>query len=248
MARGRLQKIQKKRPTDMEKLIRTTIDGLDVLSLIRPNASHTVVLLHGFGADMNDLAPLHSYLDSNKKWNWLFPNGPIEVPIGPHMSGHAWFPIRMADIEAAARRGEVVNLSDTLPDGMLAASSRIKSMLASMQLDLSKVVLGGFSQGAMMSCEVALTLGEQVKGMVLLSGTLIHRKVWVEAAPQKKGLPFIQSHGRSDPILGFSYADDLYNVLTAAGLNGEFLPFQGAHEIPLPVINRVSHFLESLLP
>ena len=230
----------------MEKLSRATVDGLDVLTLIRPSVRRTVMLLHGFGADMNDLAPLHSYLDPHGQWNWIFVNAPLEVPIGPHMTGRAWFPIRMADIEAAAMRGEVVNLADTLPSGMLDAAARIKSLIKALHINENDLVLGGFSQGAMMSCEVGLTLDDDLKGMVLLSGTLIHRKAWIEAAPLRKSVPFIQSHGRSDPILGFAYADDLFNILSAAGLKGEFLPFQGAHEIPLPVIKRVASFLEHL--
>ena len=46
--------------------IRSTIDGIDCITVTRPNATKTVMILHGFGADMNDLAPLHSQLDPDQ--------------------------------------------------------------------------------------------------------------------------------------------------------------------------------------
>jgi phospholipase/carboxylesterase len=203
-------------------------------------------MLHGFGADMSDLAPLHSYLDPKGCFNWIFPNGVLEVPIGPHATGRAWFPIRMTDIEAAALRGEVVDFADVFPDGMAAAEQRLKGLITHLRLDLCDLVLGGFSQGAMMTCQVALTLPSDVAGMILFSGTCINRKVWEQNAPQHASIPFIQSHGKEDPILGFRHAERLHTLLTNAGLNGKFMGFQGFHEIPMPVIREASDFLLGL--
>lgn len=225
---------------------RTVIDGIECLTLIRPEANKTVIMLHGFGADMNDLAPLHSYLDPTGKFNWIFPNGIQEVPIGPHMTGRAWFPIRMADIEAAAMRGQVVDFSDVFPDGMKEAEERLKSLINHLRLDLKDLILGGFSQGAMMTCQVALTLDRDIKAMILFSGTCINRKVWEQNAPLHKSIPFIQSHGKDDPILGFQHAERLHSLLATAGLRGEFIPFNGFHEIPMPVIRQAEKFLDQL--
>ena len=228
------------------KPIRSVIDGIECLTITRPQAKKTVMLLHGFGADMNDLAPLHSYLDPKGIFNWVFPNGIQEVPIGPHVTGKAWFPIRMADIEAAAMRGDVVDFGEVFPDGMAEAEGRIKSLIKNLRIDLNDLILGGFSQGAMMTCQVALTLPTDVCGMILFSATTINLKVWEREAPRHSAIPFIQSHGKDDPILGFSHAERLYSILSACGLKGRFLPFQGFHEIPLPVIREATRFLEAL--
>ncbi len=227
-------------------LTRSVIDGLECLTLTRPGTRKTVIMLHGFGADMNDLGPLHSYLDPAGKFNWIFPNGIREVPIGPHVTGRAWFPIRMADIEAAAMRGEVVDFSEVFPEGMHDAELRIKSLIHHLRIEASDLVLGGFSQGAMMTCQVALTLPVDLCGMILFSATCINRKVWEENAPKHQAIPFIQSHGKEDPILGFQHAERLYSILTNAGLKGSFMPFQGFHEIPLPVIRETQRFLDGL--
>ena len=225
---------------------KTTIDGIDCQTLIRPKAEKTVIMLHGFGADMNDLAPLHSYLDPDGVYNWIFPNGILEVPIGPHVSGRAWFPIRMAEIEAAAMRGDVVDFAEVFPDGMGEAEKRLKSLITHLRIKPSDLVLGGFSQGAMMTCQIALTMQEDVRGMILFSGNCVNLKTWQENAPRHRAIPFIQSHGEEDPILGFKHAERLYKMLTANGLSGRFLPFKGFHEIPLPVIREASRFLMSI--
>ena len=71
------------------KPLGAVIDGLECMALTRPRATKTVIMLHGFGADMNDLAPLHTYLDPDGHFNWIFPQGILTVPIGPHATGRA---------------------------------------------------------------------------------------------------------------------------------------------------------------
>ena len=227
-------------------LTRSVIDGIDCLILVRENATKTVIILHGFGADMNDLAPLHSYLDPKGHFNWIFPNGTEEVPIGPHVSGRAWFPIRMAEIEEAASHGDTVDFADVCPPGMIEAETRLKTFIKTLQIKSEDLILGGFSQGAMMACQIALTLSEDIAGMLLFSGNCINFQVWSENAARHKNLPFFQSHGQEDPILGFKHAERLYKMLSTAGLKGEFIPFKGFHEIPLPVIRESAKFLEKI--
>ena len=72
--------------------------------------------------------------------------------------------------------------------------------------------------------------------LVLFSGTLIDRAS-LEASletklPQASGTKFFQSHGSSDPLLEYSQAQDLFKLLEDKGLKGEFVSFEGGHEIP----------------
>jgi phospholipase/carboxylesterase len=224
----------------------TTIDGLDVLAITRPNTTRTVVMLHGYGADYEDLAPLAAHLDPHRSWNWIFPNGILAVPIGPHMQGHAWFPIRISELEAAAQRGELVDFADEFPDGMLEARRRLTSLIHHLRVPAADLVLGGFSQGAMMAVEVAAHLPDRVAALLLFSGTLINRKAWIKALPGKAPMRFLQSHGRADPLLGFAHAERLYETLGKAGLQGEFVPFDGGHEIPPSMVGRAAALLGQL--
>lgn len=224
----------------------TTIDGLECLCVTRPTATKTVIVMHGYGADMNDLAPLHTYLDPDGKFNWVFPNGICRVELGPHSMGRAWFPIRMADIEAAAMRGEVVDFADVLPDGMTEAEKRLKSLIATLRVSPANLILGGFSQGSMMACQVALTMPDDIAALLLFSGTSINFKTWEQQASQHTKIPYFQSHGTEDPVLGFKHAERLHGMLSRAGLKGHFIPFRGFHEIPLPIIREAAKFLDTL--
>lgn len=222
---------------------RSTVDGIELITTLRPGVRKTVMLLHGFGASCDDLAPLGQYLDRSQEWNWIYPEGILEVPTSPHTSGRAWFPIRMAEIEAAAMRGETVDFAEVLPQGMKNAEARIVSLIETLRIDPSDLVLGGFSQGAMMAVQVAINLKADLRGLILFSGTLINRNEWVEKLPAKRDIPFIQSHGKNDPILGFSHALRLNQQLKECGLKGDFHEFNGGHEIPLPIIQKAASFL-----
>ena len=48
----------------------------------------------------------------------------------------------------------------------------------------------------------------------------------------RAGLPVVQSHGRSDPVLAYQLAEELHRELESAGLDVQFLPFAGGHGIP----------------
>jgi phospholipase/carboxylesterase len=223
---------------------KSEIDGIEVLTVTRKNAIKTIVLMHGFGASYEDLSPLADVMDRGKKYNWIFPNGIVRVPMGPYVEGRAWFPIRMAEIEAAAARGSFVDFTEILPDGMKEAERRINSLFDSMHLDRSQTIIGGFSQGAMMSMQVALSSQVDFAGVILFSGTFINAKEWRNLLSRKTNLKFFQSHGISDPILSFSIAEKLSKELKESKMKTEFHAFSGHHEIPMDVISKSIKFCE----
>ena len=110
-------------------------------------------------------------------------------------------------------------------------------------LPFSKLVLGGFSQGAMITTDVALRLEEAPAGLVALSGTLLVEDAWRQKASARKGLPVFQSHGRFDGVLPFTAATWLEAMLRDAGLGVEFHAFDGGHEIPEDILVALAGFL-----
>ncbi|HLV65917.1 MAG TPA: hypothetical protein VKY73_08890, partial [Polyangiaceae bacterium] len=70
------------------------------------------------------------------------------------------------------------------------------------------------------------------------------KRVWSEAAPARRGLRVVQSHGRADPILPYANAEALRDLLVAAGLAVEFCPFAGGHGIPDAALERLSALLQ----
>jgi phospholipase/carboxylesterase len=209
------------------------------------NVKKAIVLLHGFGADNQDLASLAEYVGSSAGVSWFFPNGPHSVPIGPHTSGRAWFPLRLAELEEKG-----IDFTQVLPDGMDRAANSILKAIEGLRskhgLNWNQIVLGGFSQGAMMAVEVALRAPEAPAGVTIFSGSLVNEPLLKTLGPQKSGLKFFQSHGAQDFMLPFDLAEKLERNLSEAGWDGMLYGFRGGHEIPPAVLREWQSWLKSL--
>lgn len=219
-----------------------------LVSEMREPGAPTVVLFHGYGADASDLAPFADVFAALGPWRWVFPNGVREVPLGPFFTGRAWFPIDMAEVERAMMAGTYRNFKNTRPqglDGLIADGLRF---VESLQVAPEQLVLGGFSQGAMLATELSLRLKTPPAGLMILSGTLADEATIAELLAKKPQLRFLQSHGDRDPILDPAAARDLFNLLVAHGAEGEFVGFAGAHEIPRVVQEKMALFLKACLP
>ena len=110
-------------------------------------------------------------------------------------------------------------------------------------LPMQKLVLGGFSQGAMIATDVALRLEEAPGALVVLSGTLLIEDAWRTKAKARTGLPVFQSHGRQDPVLPFAAAEWLRDLFVEAGMQHEFVPFDGGHTIGEDALLKLGAFL-----
>lgn len=207
--------------------------------------NRAVVLFHGYGADMRDLAPLREWLDPGREWHWYFPNGPERVDLGAHYEGRAWFPIDMAALEAAMRRGTTRDFAgEAAPgfDAAVAGAEHLCQQLASRHPE--GLVVGGFSQGAMLTSHVALRGRVPLTGLLLLSGNLVDRRAVEALTPTP--VPVFQSHGRTDGVLGLRGAEALRDLLSAKNFPHTWSPFDGGHEIPPSVLEGARAFLGKL--
>jgi phospholipase/carboxylesterase len=206
-----------------------------------------VVLMHGFGAPGDDLAQLWRVLDVPHEVRFVFPEAPLSPEEFAPFAGRAWWRIDTAALEEAMAGGERPDRSHDEPDGMAEAHAAVLSLLDAVQQELDvpgeRIVLGGFSQGAMLACDVALGEARPLAGLVLLSGTLLAQPRWQAAMPARASLPVFQSHGRRDPLLPFAAAERLRDLFTGAGCNVDWVEFGGAHEIPMDVLQRLGAFL-----
>jgi phospholipase/carboxylesterase len=108
------------------------------------------------------------------------------------------------------------------------------------------IVLGGFSQGAMVASEVAFGSDARLRALVLLSGTLVDERTWERNFQMRRDMPVFLAHGRSDRMLPFAVADRFRTELEAAGLKVTWFPFDGGHEIPAAVVIELNKFLGAL--
>ncbi len=207
-----------------------------------------VVLLHGWGAPGDDLVPLGQEIDAPRGTRYVFPEAPLSLQMGFGDSRGWW----MLDIEKRQRElaaGRARDLSRKVPEGLAQARAQVIALLDELEhrQDAKQIVLGGFSQGAMLACDVALHTGKPLAGLVMLSGTLLAADKWTPLMPKRKGLKVFQSHGSVDPLLPSFMAEQLRDLLNQAGLSVEWVGFRGGHEIPGLVLDKLGAFLRAAL-
>ncbi len=205
-----------------------------------------LILFHGYGADAYDLRSLSEVIKTPKPTHLLFPQGVLEVPIGPGWTGRAWWNIDIEALQKAAASGMPRDLSESKPEGFEKLMPRIFGMIAQLKVPWNRIILGGFSQGAMLATDLFLRAPEAPKGLIVLSGALVNKTEWRELANQRAGSRFFISHGQNDLVLAHKGAAQLETMLVNAGLKGSLMTFQGGHEIPLSVIQKTNEYLKSL--
>ncbi len=171
-------------------------------------AGALVVFLHGYGADGADLLGLADVLAPHLPGvAFLAPDAPEPCQGGGF--GCQWFPIPWLDGSSpeAAEAGLRAAARDL--NGFLDAR------LAEEGLTPDRLVLVGFSQGAMLSLEVAPRRPEAVAGVVAISGRMLRPEALAAEAVVKP--PVLLIHGDQDPVVPFADMAKAGDALVAAG-------------------------------
>eukprot|EP00730_Choanoeca_flexa_P003157 TRINITY_DN11311_c1_g1_i3.p1 TRINITY_DN11311_c1_g1~~TRINITY_DN11311_c1_g1_i3.p1 ORF type:complete len:342 (+),score=52.77 TRINITY_DN11311_c1_g1_i3:337-1362(+) len=179
-----------------------------------------VVFLHGYGASNGEFTTLGAQLSSprmplaSKKVWYCCPQAP---------SNNAWWPLNLMELQAKAF-GSADGLARLIREpvaGLPEARSRITGLLEDIQsqtgLPASKIVLGGFSQGAILTVDVALHLTTDLAGICVFSGFPQIVEEWAKQAANHRNLPVFQAHGQRDFVLPFAGAGWLKELLETQG-------------------------------
>ncbi len=195
-----------------------------------------IVLLHGYGAPADDLVPLYRVFDVPREARFVFPAAPHSIPGMPF--GRAWWHIDMMRLQQQLERGSPSDLFRETPPGMPEARDMVVAALDAIDREMSPsdVVIGGFSQGAMLACDVMLQNPDRFAAGVFFSGAVFGE--WKLEAPAAKGPSAAEgkrvlvSHGRQDQVLPFAGGEALRERLVEGGFRVAWVPFNGGHEIP----------------
>jgi len=220
-----------------------TLECFIIPSAIENASTPTVVMLHGYGANAHDLAPLAGILDPERNYRWVFPNAPLLLGANPYFESRAWFPIDMDRLQNALETGDSRYFSDSLPDDFQTARASVYDMLQAMNLD-GPLVLGGFSQGSMIAADLTFSGELEVSKLILLSTTMVARPRWEEfLSKSTKSFRVFQSHGRIDPVLPYQAALEVKSILERNKVELSFIDFNDGHTIAPEALNLLSKFL-----
>jgi len=215
-----------------------------------------VVTLHGlgdWGESFVDFAPIIS----QTAYRFVFPNAPLPLP-GARFQ---WFRFQPSNFFGG------VSQARHHIEGLLAALS------ARYHTPANRIVLSGFSQGAMLTLETGLhyrdTTGKRLAGLIALSGMLVVEsartpnfmspdfkgyyasassattKILTEAAADS--LPILVAHGKRDTVVPLDAGRETVALLQKAGLPVEYTEFNYGHEISIETVNLIRQFLGKVL-
>ncbi len=175
---------------------------MTIAALERPAAGEpegALVLFHGRGADEHDLFPLLDHLDPERRLHGYAARGPLSLPPG----GAHWYALG--------------GLGTPDPGTFEPTFEAVAAWLDGLPFPAERTVLGGFSQGAVMSYALALAQGRpRPRAIVALSGFL----PVVESHPLDLSSPLPPvaiGHGVYDPVIGVEWGRQARERLEQAG-------------------------------
>ncbi|MFC4525675.1 carboxylesterase [Dyella halodurans] len=159
--------------------------------------THSVIWLHGLGADGNDFAPIVPELVS-PSWpalRFVFPHAPVRpVTVNGGMPMRAWYDI--AGVDLVSRQDEA---------GMRASMASVELLIARENergVPASRILLAGFSQGGAIALAAGLRHADRLAGIIALSTYLpLHESFAAERNPANAHTPIFWGHGTADPIV-----------------------------------------------
>jgi phospholipase/carboxylesterase len=170
------------------------------------------IMLHGLGDSIEGFRWLPEAM--NLPWmNYLLVNAPDE-----YYGGYSWFDFGGDILPGVVRSRKL--LFDLLDD------QRARGF------PTEQTILGGFSQGCLMSIDVGLRYRHRFAGMVGISGYVCQPEELLEQlSPVAFEQRLLITHGTKDPMIRFADVREQINLLKAAGLKIEFHEFLKAHTI-----------------
>jgi phospholipase/carboxylesterase len=194
-----------------------------------------VVMLHGFGANMRDLAGLTPYI-SKTGYVYTCPNAPIPFQLGPDVTGYGWHPPR----------------TEANGDDYRKAEQRLDAYFVEVFEQVNAVpgniVLLGFSQGGGMTYRCGLGKPDVFAGLVGLSASLPDPEDLRPKLPDSREQPIFIAHGNADPMVSMESAQNTMKFLVDEGYQPDYHEYNMSHEIPPMVIDDLVPWIEKVLP
>ncbi|EMY62756.1 alpha/beta hydrolase [Leptospira terpstrae] len=191
-----------------------------------------LLLLHGVGSNEEDLFSLTNYL----------PDSMLIVSVrGPLTLGrdsYGWYEVLFTTGQPK------INLEQERESRKLLLEF-LDYLKLNYQFDESKVWIGGFSQGAIMSYSIGLLHPERIKGIIALSGRLLEEnKTIVDATEKVLNKRIFISHGTNDRVLSVEYARSVKGYLESIGIHPHYKEYEEGHSINREMLKDLIQWLE----
>jgi phospholipase/carboxylesterase len=188
----------------------------DLIAVVRDAAGEpegALVLFHGRGADEHDLAPLLDVLDPERRFVGITPRGPLSLPPG----GAHWYAVHE------------IGYPD--PSTFLPTYELVGEWLDGLGFPPERMILGGFSQGAVMSYAMSLGRGRPRPASVLALSGFVPTAEGLELDLEQLLPRYAVGHGTLDPVIGVEWGRRARALLEEAGAELRYAEYPLPHSI-----------------
>jgi phospholipase/carboxylesterase len=205
------------------------------------NPTHSVIWLHGLGADGHDFEPMVPALGVTTPTRFVFPHAPVRpVTINGGMAMRAWYDILTPALVRHEDEAGILESEQMIADLIKRENER--------GVATSNIVLAGFSQGCAMTLHTGLRYPQKLAGMIGLSGYL---PLADRAAPhwggENQSTPIFLAHGTHDPVVAFERGQSTERLLTSHGYSVQWHTYPMPHSVCPEEVHDIAQFLKTVL-
>lgn len=202
----------------------TTIP-LSLTHLVKPSSNNTgnaptLIMLHGYGSDENDLFSFAKELPEEL----LIIS--VRAPYNLQPYGHAWYAINFDSVQGKFSDNEQAK------ESRIAIDKFIEEVITNYPVDKDNITLLGFSQGTILSYAVALSDPSKIKNVIALSGYINTEIITPEFNQNDfSKLSIYASHGSQDQVIPVSWARKAPELLKELGIDHTYSEFAVGHGV-----------------
>lgn len=188
-------------------------------------AQHSIIWLHGLGADGQDFVPIADELELPVPVRYIFPHAPLRpVTINGGFVMRAWYDIAGQNINAR-QDAAGIRASQALVEALIAQE-------AAHGIARHNIFLAGFSQGGAIALHTAMRQTAPLGGVLALSTYLpLAETAARELLQQSKATPVFMAHGRSDPVVPYALGVASRDALLEFGYMVEWHEYPMQHSV-----------------
>nr|WP_090826111.1 alpha/beta hydrolase fold domain-containing protein [Nitrosovibrio tenuis] len=210
-----------------------------------PHPTHTVLWLHGLGADGGDFVPIVNELElpSAMHIRFLFPHAPMRsVSINRGMVMRAWYDYDMVDLNLGLQENMAsLNESQQAIEALIAREKQ-------RGIQPERIVLAGFSQGGALALQAGLRYPEKLAGILVLSAYLpAPRTLASDANRANLTTSIFMAHGNSDMVIPMIVAAASKQQLAESGYAVEWHEYRMAHTVCREELADIGKWLKQIL-
>lgn len=212
-------------------------DPLPCVKIDPANSTHSIIWLHGLGADGHDFEPIVNELNLTNAIRFIFPHAPsMPVTINNGVSMPAWYDIKAAEINALQDEAGIKKSQQSILDLI---ENEIKSGIKS-----ENIILAGFSQGGAIALHTALRYDKPLAGIMGLSTYLpLEDNLANEINEANRTTPILLMHGTHDPIIPLALASQTQAQLENLNYSTELKTYPMEHGVCPEEIDAISNWI-----